>query len=87
MQTISYSEAHSHLSKMMQQVCDDHAPVVVTRTHAKPIVIVSLEDYEAMEETNYLLSSPQNAARLTAAIDEIEGMIATKGRKRRRKKT
>lgn len=78
MYTISYTSARSHLAKTMQQVCDDHAPVLITRSSAKPVVMLSLEDFQAMEETTYLLKSPKNATRLLESIDEIESLIANK---------
>jgi antitoxin YefM len=76
MNTISYTAARSHLAKTMQQVCEDHAPVIITRSTAEPVVMLSLEDFQAMEETNYLMKSPKNAKRLLEAIDEIETLIA-----------
>ncbi|HEX4044240.1 MAG TPA: type II toxin-antitoxin system prevent-host-death family antitoxin [Gammaproteobacteria bacterium] len=77
MNSISYTAARSHLAKTMQQVCDDHAPVVITRSKSEPVVMISLSDFESMQETNYLMKSPQNAARLLEAMDEIEAMIET----------
>lgn len=74
MQTISYSLVRAKLANTLQKVCDNHEPVIVTRAGAKPVVMISLEDYEAMEET-YYLKSPTNASRLAAAMDEIESMI------------
>ena len=76
MKTISYSAAFKHLAEPFQQVCTEHEPVVITREDAEPVVIVSLADFKAMNETNYLLKSPANAARLAETIDEIEAMIA-----------
>lgn len=76
MHTLSYTSARSHLAKTMQQVCDDHAPIIITRAKAEPVVMMSLSDYEAIQETNYLMRNPVNAARLADAIDEIEKMIA-----------
>jgi len=85
MNTISYTSARSNLSKTMQKVCEDHSPVVITRSNSEPVVMISLSDYESMKETQYLLRSPANAARLAESIDEIEAMIA-KNRKRKKKK-
>lgn len=76
MATVSYTSARSHLAKTMQKVCEDHTPIIITRAKAEPVVMMSLSDYEAMQETNYLMKSPANAARLAEAIDEIEKMIA-----------
>jgi antitoxin YefM len=75
MRTISYTAARAHLAETMQQVCDDHATVVVTRSKAEPIVMMSLSDYEEIAETIYLMSSPTNMVRLQNSMDEIERLI------------
>lgn len=72
MDAISYTAARANLSKTMEKVCDDHAPVIITRKSESPVVMISLEDYQAMEETAYLLRSPANAQRLLASITELE---------------
>ena len=76
METVSYTMVRNNLAKIMNHVCNGHAPIIITRSKAKPVVMISLEDYNALEEINYLLKSPANAARLIAAIDEIETLIA-----------
>jgi antitoxin YefM len=70
MDSISYSEARARLAKTMEKVCDDHAPVVITRKSARSVVMMSLEDYHALQETAYLLRSPRNASRLLESIAE-----------------
>lgn len=72
MNTISYTSARSNLAKTMEKVCDDHAPVIITRKSAQPVIMMSLDDYEALEETAYLLRSPKNARRLLESIAELE---------------
>lgn len=72
MDTITYSEARSHLAKTMEKVCDDHAPLIITRKNARSVVMLSLDDYEALEETSYLLRSPKNVRRLLESIAELE---------------
>jgi len=57
-----------------------HAPVVITRKRDQAVVMLSLEDYEALEETAYLLRSPANARRL---LEAIESLARGKGRERR----
>jgi len=79
MDTMSYTTARSNLAKTMEKVCEDHAPVIITRKGESPVVMISLEDYHSMEETVYLLRSPKNAARLLDAINELE---AGKGQER-----
>ncbi|WP_129138879.1 type II toxin-antitoxin system Phd/YefM family antitoxin [Modicisalibacter coralii] len=72
MDAISYTAARSHLAKTMQQVCDDHTPITITRSKAPSVVMMSLEDYEALQETAYLLRSPKNARRLLESIAQLE---------------
>jgi antitoxin YefM len=77
MKTVSYTSARSQLAKTMQKVCEDHTPFIITRAKAEPVVMISLSDFEAMQETSYLVSSPANAARLAKSINEIEEMISS----------
>ena len=72
MRTINYSDARTQLAATMEQVCDDHTPIVITRQKARPVVMLSLEDFNSMEETAYLLRSPANAKRLLASIRSAE---------------
>ncbi|MBZ5488173.1 type II toxin-antitoxin system prevent-host-death family antitoxin [Halomonas aquamarina] len=72
MDAISYTAARSHLAKTMEQVCEDHSPVIITRSKAPSVVMLSLEDFEALQETAYLLRSPNNARRLMDSMAELE---------------
>ena len=72
MDTITYSEARSKLAQTMEKVCDDHAPLIITRKNARSVVMISLDDYESLEETAYLLRSPKNVRRLLESIAELE---------------
>jgi antitoxin YefM len=72
MDAITYTHARSHLAKTMQKVCDDHAPVIITRKNERSVVMISLKDYQALEETAYLLRSLRNARRLLESIAELE---------------
>lgn len=56
----------------MNRVCEDHNPLIITRQKEKPVVMMSLEDYNAIEETLYLLRSPRNAQRLREALKRAE---------------
>jgi antitoxin YefM len=72
MDSISYTEARRNLAKVMGRVCSDNAPVVVTRKGKASVVVMSLEEYQALEETAYLLRSRANALNLLESIAEFE---------------
>ncbi|MEU8649368.1 type II toxin-antitoxin system prevent-host-death family antitoxin [Streptomyces sp. NPDC048737] len=69
---MSYSESRARYAEVLNSVTDDREEVVITRAGREPVVIVSLEDYESLKETAYLLRNPANARRLLASIDELE---------------
>ena len=63
MKAITYTAARESLASTMDRVCMDHDPVIITRNRDQAVVMISLEDYESLEETAYLLRSPANARR------------------------
>ena len=71
MDAISYTAARKNLAKTMDRVNQDHAPVIITRQNGSAAVLMSLEDFNAYEETAYLMRSPANAARLTKAVADV----------------
>jgi len=79
MRAISYTLARGNLAQTMKKVCEDHAPVIITRKNNDAVVMLSLEDYEALNETAYLMQSPKNAERLLQSIEQLE---KGKGRER-----
>lgn len=72
MDAISYTTARTNLTRIMEQVCHDHMPVIITRKEKASVVLISLEDYQAMAETAYLLGSPVNARHLLESIAKLE---------------
>lgn len=79
MNSISYTLARSNLAKTMDRVCDDHVPVAITRKGQGAVVMMSMDDYQALEETAYLLRSPKNVRRL---LEAILGLESGKGKER-----
>jgi antitoxin YefM len=71
MDAISYSTARANLAKTMDKVCEDHSALIITRKGESSVVMLSLEDYQALEETAYLLRSPANARRLLSAVEQL----------------
>ena len=72
MKSMTYSQARENLARTISRVCEDHAPVIITKKGKEAVVMIALEDYEAMEETTYLLRSPENAKRLLDSIGQLE---------------
>ena len=71
MDAISCSAARGNLAGTMSKVCENHEPVVITRRGEPAVVMLSLADYKAMEETTCLLRSPANAQRLLRSITSL----------------
>ncbi|MCK5148350.1 YoeB-YefM toxin-antitoxin system antitoxin YefM [bacterium] len=77
MRAISYTTARNNLASTMKQVCEDHAPVIVTRKKNESVIMMSLDDYESLSETAYLMQSPKNARRLMDSIEELDTGMGT----------
>jgi antitoxin YefM len=71
MDAITYTAARANLVQTMERVCAEHQPLIITRNGHPSVVMMSLEDFKALEETAYLLRSPKNAKRLLEAIAEL----------------
>ena len=71
MTAMTYTAARENLASTMDRVCVDHDPVIITRNRDQAVVMLSLEDYESLQETAYLLRSPANAKRLLASIESL----------------
>lgn len=66
------SAARQNLAKTMDRVCSDHEPIIITRNSEQSLAMISLQDFNALEETAYLLRSPKNAKRLLESIAQLE---------------
>lgn len=71
MDAITYSSARANLARTMDRVCEDHEALIITRNGEQSVVMLSLEDFQALQETAYLLRSPANARRLLAATAQL----------------
>jgi len=72
MDHVSYTELRQNLKKHLDKVCDDRAPLVVTRRNGEAVVVLSLTEYEGLEETLHLLSDPANADHLRKSIADAD---------------
>ena len=79
MDAITYSAARANLASTVDRVCNDHEALIITRNGEQAVVMLSLEDYNALEETAHLLRSPSNVKRLLSATAQLN---AGKGAKR-----
>lgn len=80
MNALTYTEAREKLADTIKKVCRNHDPVIITRKREDAVVMMSLDDYESLQETSYLLRSPRNAKRLLESIKELE---SGKGKERK----
>jgi antitoxin YefM len=77
MDVLTYSDTRANLKDVMDRVVEDRSPVIITRQKAEAVVMVSLADWNAMEETLHLLSTPANAERLREAVRELDAGAGT----------
>ncbi len=78
MRAVFYSQARNNLREIINKVCDDFDEYIVTTKDNKSAVILSYDEYSAMKETMYLLSSKTNRERLNEAVEQIEDLKFTK---------
>ena len=71
MRTLSFSEARGNLKRVLDQVVEDHVATIIKRRDAEDAVVMSLSDYNALQETMYLLSTPANAKHLMESIAQL----------------
>lgn len=72
MEAISYTKARKSLATLMDEVCENHDQVIITRQKQKSVVMMSLDDYNALEETAYLLRTVRNTQRLGQAVEDLK---------------
>ncbi len=69
MNAVLYSDLRKNLKKYMDYAYNNHESLIITRRNKKNLVLLSIEDYNALTETNYLLSSKNNAKRLISSLN------------------
>lgn len=72
MDAITHTAARSRLAKLLEQVNESGSPVLITRQRGKAAVLMSLDEYTALDETAHLMRSPKNAARVKSALRELD---------------
>jgi len=72
MNILTFTEARASLKTVMDDVCKDHAPTVISRVNGEHVVMLSLADFNSMTETMYLLGSANNASRLMESIAQLK---------------
>lgn len=69
---MSHSESLERFAEILDIVVDNCEEVVITREGRPPVVIISFDHYESMQETAYLMRSPANARRLLESMERLE---------------
>ena len=68
MQVVNFTEARNNLKSLCDTVYEDSEEIIVNRKNGENVVIISLESYNALQETSYLLASPKNKERLLSSL-------------------
>jgi len=71
MEAITYTEARNRLAETIDRVTANHEPVIITRRGREAVVMLSLDDFNAWQETEYLTRSAAYASDLIQAVEEI----------------
>ena len=77
MEALTYTEVRKNFSRAMDSVCDNHTQLIITRQKSRPVVMMSLEDYNSLKETLFLFQHPANAKRLVEAMEDLRQGKAT----------
>lgn len=72
MTTISYTHTRNNLASVLDTVEENHESIVVTRSGKSPSVIMSKDEYDSIQETLHLMSSPRNVARMLQSLEDYE---------------
>jgi antitoxin YefM len=70
MNAITYTHLRQNLKSYMDKVFNDHDPLIVTRKNNENVVLISIDEYNSLIETNYLLSSKANTEHLQKSITQ-----------------
>ena len=69
MQAVNYSDARKKLKEYLDHVYENHDPLIITRKNNENVVVISLEDYNSLTETHYLLSTSANKQHLASSLE------------------
>ena len=72
MDAITYTHARQNMARIMDEVIDNSEVKIITRNNDRAVVMMSLDDYNAWNETCYLLSNPHNAAHLRSSLKQAD---------------
>jgi antitoxin YefM len=79
MQVVTFTELRKNLKHIIEKSIDCHEPVLIVRPKHEHMVLVSLENYESLSETAYLLSNESNAVHLRQSVKNLKkGKIVKK---------
>ena len=79
MDAVSYSDLRQNLKSFMDKVYNDHEALIITRKNNENLVLISIDEYNSLMETSYLLSNEANAEHLKRSISQYEaGKVAAR---------
>lgn len=84
MKIMTIDEARADLKRVMDGVCNEHKPTVITRLNDESVVMLSLADFSGLEQTIYLLGSAKNASRLMESVEQIRRFHSNQAKRRKK---
>ncbi len=78
MDAVTYSDLRQNLKRYLDKVFQDHAPMIITRKNNENLILISVNEYNSLIETSYLLGNEANARHLLKSIDQLESGRMTK---------
>jgi antitoxin YefM len=72
MSYVTFTDLRNNLASHLDKVVNDRAELVVTRQNRESVVVVPMGEWEGMQETLHLLSTPANAEHLRKSIEQLD---------------
>ena len=78
MNATTYTDLRQNLNLYMDKVIQDNEPLIVTRKNNENVVLISINEYNSLVETNYLLSNETNAEHIRKSIEQHKTVNSNK---------
>lgn len=80
MRTANYTDLRTNLKSYIDSVIDDYDTVIINRGNGKGVVMISLDEYNSLKETEYIMSSPETMAAIRQGEEDIKDTITPRSK-------